>query len=95
MNSPFPPPDSFHIKRERVKAKKLRSTLWWKQKLKKGACYFCEKTFSKNQLTMEHLVPLARGGLSIKNNIVVCCKDCNSNKKHETIIETRLKTKNK
>lgn len=95
MNKIFPSPEPFHIKRERQKAKKLRFTSWWKQKLDEGVCYFCKKTFSKSKLTMEHLIPLARGGLSIKNNLVVSCKNCNSNKKYKTIIESRLKMINK
>ncbi len=86
----FESSDPQHIKKEREKARKLRSTQWWKNKLNQGTCYFCEKKFPKHQLTMEHLIPLARGGFSIKSNLVVSCKICNSQKKHKTIIETRL-----
>ena len=89
---PFQTSDLQHIKKERAKAKKLRSSLWWQNKLEKEPCYFCGKKFSKERLTMDHLIPLAQGGFSIKNNLVVSCKDCNSNKKHQTIVEQRLKT---
>ena len=87
----FQTADLQHIKKERAKAKKLRSSLWWRNKLAREPCYFCRKKFSREKLTMDHLVPLAQGGFSIKNNLVVSCKDCNSNKKHQTIIEQRLK----
>jgi 5-methylcytosine-specific restriction endonuclease McrA len=30
---------------------------------------------------MDHVVPLTRGGLSTKNNLVACCKACNTRKK--------------
>jgi len=30
---------------------------------------------------MDHIVPVARGGRSIKGNIVPCCKECNIRKK--------------
>ena len=80
-----------HLKKEREKARKLRHTTWWKNKLARGVCYLCHQKFEKTQLTMEHLIPLARGGYSIKNNIEVACKKCNSKKQHQTIVETRLK----
>ena len=79
-----------HIRKERAKAKKLRSTSWWQNKLAKESCYFCRKKFPRDKLTMDHLIPLAKGGFSIKNNLVVSCKDCNSSKKHHTIVEQRL-----
>ena len=91
MKSIFPAPDSLHLKKQRQKAKDLKKTLWWKNKLAEGICYFCKKSFPKTKLTMEHLIPLARGGLSIKNNLVISCKHCNTAKKNKTIIEMRLK----
>ncbi len=30
---------------------------------------------------MDHLVPLGRGGKSVKGNLVPACKDCNNKKK--------------
>lgn len=79
-----------HIKRERAKARKLRLSSWWQNKLIREPCYFCGKKLSKEKLTMDHLIPLAKGGFSIKNNLVVSCKNCNSSKKYHTIVEQRL-----
>ena len=87
----FQPSDTTYIEKERKKSRKLRSTSWWKNKLSKQICYFCKKKFPISQLTMDHLIPLVRGGKSIKNNIVVSCKSCNSQKQYETIIDQRLK----
>lgn len=89
---PFQTASLQHIKKERAKARKLRSSSWWQNKLTKEPCYFCGKKFPKEKLTMDHLIPLAKGGFSIKNNLVVSCKDCNSSKKYHTIIEQRLNT---
>jgi 5-methylcytosine-specific restriction enzyme A len=36
---------------------------------------------------MDHVVPLARGGLSSKNNLVPCCKECNNDKKSRLTLE--------
>ena len=39
---------------------------------------------------MDHVVPLSRGGRSVKGNIVPCCKECNNNKKYKTPVEMIL-----
>ena len=83
-----------HIKTQRYKAKNLKQTRWWQNKLREGKCYYCSKKFKPEELSMEHLVPLSRGGMSLKNNIVLACKKCNFRKKHTTILELRL-NKNK
>jgi hypothetical protein len=31
---------------------------------------------------MDHIVPLSRGGRSVKGNVVPACKTCNTKKKH-------------
>lgn len=83
--------DPAQVKRERAKARELRDSQWWRQELGKGVCYFCEKRFPREELTMEHLIPLSRGGRSTKKNIVVSCKLCNSLKKNLTVAEIRLR----
>lgn len=69
------------LKRERAKARELRHSQWWRNKLNQGVCYYCGQKFAPEELTMDHLVPLARGGLSVKTNLVTACKACNNNKK--------------
>lgn len=73
--------DEAEIKRERRKARELRFSQWWKRRLAKGLCYYCNRRFLPKELTMDHIVPIARGGRSTKNNVVPCCKECNNNKK--------------
>src|ERR1700686_1572205 len=79
-----------HFKYERAKAKELRQGSWWKQQLGRGICYHCGEKFSKELLTMDHLVPIARGGKSTKNNCVVSCKECNSAKGHHLSVELTM-----
>lgn len=83
--------DEKHIKREREKAKKLKKTQWWQNKLNAEICYFCGKKFPRDELTMDHLVPVSRGGKSTKSNIVVSCKNCNSEKKYLTPVDMILR----
>lgn len=75
------------IVKEREKARDLRKTGWWQQKISGGECYYCGNKFKKEELTMDHIVPLIRGGKSTKNNIVPACKKCNNAKKHKLPIE--------
>ena len=74
--------DEADIKRERRKARELKASQWWKRRLSKGACYYCGKPIPPKELTMDHIVPIARGGRSTKGNVVTACKECNTNKKH-------------
>ncbi|MBU4263236.1 MAG: HNH endonuclease [Proteobacteria bacterium] len=69
------------IKKEKAKARDLRRTSWWKNKIAAGICYYCGRKFPLKELTMDHLIPLARGGTSSKGNIVAACKECNTRKK--------------
>jgi 5-methylcytosine-specific restriction protein A len=69
------------LKRERNKARELRESQWWKRRLAKGACYYCGRMFPARELTMDHIVPVSRGGRTTKGNVAPCCKECNNAKK--------------
>ena len=86
----YSPPAKTHLKKERLKAKRLKSSKWWKQKLLEGMCYYCRKSFSPEHLTMDHKVPLARGGVSSRSNIVVACEQCNRDKSTQTSVDVVL-----
>ncbi len=77
----FDCPDEAVIRAERAKARELRKTRWWQQKTAPGLCHYCGKKFPFHELTMDHLVPLSRGGRSTKDNLVPSCKNCNTLKK--------------
>ena len=74
--------DPIFIAQERAKARKLRQGGWWKRKLAQAICYYCKGHFSPRVLTMDHIIPLSRGGSSSKINIVTACKKCNNAKKN-------------
>ena len=75
------------IRRERHKARELRASQWWKRKRANGLCHHCGGKFAAGELTMDHLVPIIRGGKSTKGNIVASCKACNSARKHSLPFE--------
>ena len=74
--------DDATIRRERAKARELRQSPWWKRRCSTGICHYCEKQVGAKALTMDHLVPIVRGGRSTKGNLVPACKDCNNKKKY-------------
>ena len=73
--------DEEHLKREKHKARVLRNSQWWKRKVARGVCHYCGKRFSPGELTMDHIVPISRGGMSKKGNVAPSCKNCNTQKK--------------
>jgi 5-methylcytosine-specific restriction enzyme A len=75
------------IKRERNKARELRASQWWKRRCAKGICGYCGASVLAKDLTMDHIVPISRGGKSVKGNVIPCCKDCNNKKKQLLPIE--------
>lgn len=79
--------DPVVVRREKEKARKLRKSRWWQQKLAAGICHYCRCSFPPSQLTMDHVVPLARGGRSSKDNLVPCCKACNTDKKSKLTMD--------
>ncbi len=76
-----------HIRREKEKARRLRRTHWWNNRIEKGVCHYCGRQVGRDHLTMDHVVPLARGGLSKKGNLVPACKACNNKKKYLLPVE--------
>jgi 5-methylcytosine-specific restriction endonuclease McrA len=79
--------DESDIRREKAKARRLRHSNWWKRKISSGKCHYCGSVVGPDKLTMDHVVPLARGGKSTKNNLVAACKECNNRKKDSLVFE--------
>lgn len=81
MDDIFLDVDEATIRREREKARTLRKQGWWQSKISRGLCHYCGQSVAPKELTLDHLVPLARGGRSSKGNCVPACKECNNRKR--------------
>lgn len=77
-------------KKEKAKARELKASAWWKGQTGKGICYHCQQRVHPSELTMDHLIPIARGGKSDKKNCVPSCKTCNTQKGVKTQFELAL-----
>ena len=85
--------DAERFRKEKAKGRKLRQSQWWKERVAKGICHYCGGKFDSSDLTMDHIVPIARGGKSAKGNVVPSCKQCNTTKKYYTPAEIILREK--
>lgn len=68
------------LAREKARAREWRRSAWWKRRIAVGVCHYCRRHVGAKALTMDHVVPLIRGGRSLRANIVPSCKDCNTKK---------------
>lgn len=51
-------------------------------------CTYCKKRvyvyveqYASNRATLDHVIPKSRGGKTIRENLVLCCKNCNEIKR--------------
>ena len=50
-----------------------------KKIMEQNICYYCGKEITGLK-TIDHKIPVSRGGNNKENNLVLCCKHCNSQK---------------
>lgn len=65
-----------------------RQTLFQRDKYQ---CAYCGKIFDKDKLTIDHIIPRSKGGLSSWANTVSSCKPCNYLKADRTPEQAGLK----
>ncbi len=79
------------IKKEKAAARDLRKSRWWQTKIAtRATCHYCMKSLKKDECTMDHVLPIVRGGRSTKGNVVISCKECNNQKKDKLIMDVIL-----
>ena len=75
-----------HKKRAKKAGAKMGDTkaiLYWLKGWKTEApvaCHYCKSLSPGTDMTMDHVIPMSAGGDHDLNNLVVCCKSCNSSK---------------
>jgi 5-methylcytosine-specific restriction endonuclease McrA len=47
-------------------------------------CEYCQKT---NELSWDHIIPKSKGGPDTADNLILCCKSCNSSKASKGIYD--------
>jgi hypothetical protein len=49
-----------------------------------GLCFYCRSRLRPETTTIDHVIPLARGGARSEHNLVACCCECNIKKHRES-----------
>jgi 5-methylcytosine-specific restriction endonuclease McrA len=87
MTEFYAPIDPDVLRRERARARALRASPWWKRRCAAGICFYCRMNVGARALTMDHIVPIGRGGRSVRANVVPACKACNTRKRSLVPVE--------
>jgi 5-methylcytosine-specific restriction endonuclease McrA len=57
------------------------------EKLYSMPCIYCG---SKENITIDHIIPITRGGMHVIGNLAPACSHCNSSKNNRTITDWRI-----
>jgi len=53
-------------------------------------CQYCSNKHIKQDLTLDHVIPVSKGGKTNWKNIVAACKSCNSHKGNKTNLKPKI-----
>lgn len=56
-----------------------------------STCQYCRTRISEKKLTIDHVVPLSRGGTHTWTNVVAACSSCNNKKGSKTPDQANMK----
>lgn len=60
-------------RKKNTKYKRRKDRKWTAETV----CYWCGKSLLREHATVDHKIPLARGGMDIHSNFVFSCQPCN------------------
>lgn len=77
-----------HVKRNYFNSNFSRKAL---VKRDRSICQYCSIKLTASQITIDHVLPRAQGGITSFINCVVCCQTCNNNKADRTPDQAGIK----
>ena len=79
--------ENYYVKNRKRRALKNGATGYYTEQdlqyiyeQQKGKCISCNKKIPYEQMTVDHIKPLSKGGSDLPYNIQLLCKSCNSSK---------------
>jgi len=60
-----------------------------------GKCQYCSKQLTRQNFTLDHIIPVSQGGKKVWQNIVTCCKSCNQRKGNKSVKQAGMRLQNK
>ena len=91
VDSAFGVPDVVILKN--FKQKKVRESICTKKNVgfrDLNTCQYCAKKLSHSETTIDHVVPVSKGGQLIWGNVVASCRDCNNKKGNKDLDKSGL-----
>ncbi len=61
----------------------------------KGKCQYCDKRMTKDEATIDHVIPRSKGGKHTWDNVVLCCLGCNQYKGDDLLENAGVRLKKK
>jgi 5-methylcytosine-specific restriction endonuclease McrA len=55
----------------------------------RNTCQYCAEMLPASELTLDHVIPRSRGGVSTWENLVACCHSCNRRKGNQMVHEIK------
>ncbi len=55
-----------------------------------GHCWYCGCQLKETSATIDHVLPIKRGGVTTLRNVVLACTHCNTSKADKTLEEFRV-----
>lgn len=50
-------------------------------------CIYCSKELTHDNASIDHIIPIVKGGTNAQVNLIVCCKECNCERGHTDFYE--------
>ena len=77
-----------HVRRNYFNSNFSRKAL---VKRDRNHCQYCDRKLTASQITIDHVLPRAQGGITSFINCVVCCQMCNNKKADKTPEQAGMK----
>jgi 5-methylcytosine-specific restriction endonuclease McrA len=75
------------LRRRRQTAANNRARIYLRDKYR---CQYCGDSKAASELTLDHILPRAQGGVSTPENLVAACVKCNQRKGNRTPEQARM-----
>lgn len=75
-----PPFRKLHVRtRSRKRLKNIKRSLYNDNQI----CFWCKKDLQFHEATLDHVIPLSKGGSNGVDNFVLACEECNAGRKND------------
>ena len=85
-----PEKNALKSQRRRAKMRSCETYFINNKEMRKLYCSPCANCGSKENITLDHIIPISRGGRHSIGNLQSLCHSCNGSKHRRTIMEWRL-----